>query len=370
MLRKFSFWIFAFGLFTSFVAEVSAQAPAPAPTPTPAPAPAKIAGTITAKLVTGTVTVQDNVTKTPRPLQEKDQVQVGDTVITGKSRNSGVVLVFSNGATVTLKADSELNIQEFLQEAWNTSLNVAEMTAEPSASTTNLQLARGELIGSVAKLNKEKGSSFNVQTPVGAAGIRGTTFRVVFRPDPANPGHYTFTVSKPEGNVNVTMQGATGTVSAPVSVADNREVVVSVQGTVNATTGQITVTAPPQIITQSIPPATAAIITTAAVQAVQASKEVVIPPAPPQPTTPTTPTTPDTTPTTPTTPDTTPTAPTTTNTTPTTPTTTGTTPATQTVVPTIPPTTPTTPTPPSSTPTPPAPPPVQAPPRTTSGAGA
>jgi hypothetical protein len=360
MLRKFSFWIFAFGLFTSFVAEVSAQAPAPAP----APAPAKIAGIITAKLVTGTVTVQDNVTKTPRPLQEKDQVQVGDTVITGKSRNSGVVLVFSNGATVTLKADSELNIAEFLQEAWDTSLNVAEMTAEPSASTTNLHLARGELIGTVAKLNKEKGSSFNVQTPVGAAGIRGTTFRVVFRPDPANPGHYTFTVSKPEGNVNVTMQGATGTVSAPVSVADNREVVVSVQGTVNATTGQITVTAPPQIITQSIPPATAAIITTAAVQAVQASKDVVIPPAPPQPTTPQ-----STTPTTPTTPDTTPTT-TTTTTTNTTPTTTDTTPATQTVAPTIPPTTPTTPTTPTlPTPTPPAPPPVQAPPRTTSGAG-
>jgi hypothetical protein len=330
MLRKFSFWIFAFGLLTSFVAEVSAQAPAPAP----APAPAKIAGIITAKLVTGAVTVQDNVTKTPRPLQEKDQVQVGDTVITGKSRNSGVVLVFSNGATVTLKADSELNIQEFLQEEWNTSLNVAEMTAEPSASTTNLHLARGELIGTVAKLNKEKGSSFNVQTPVGAAGIRGTTFRVVFRPDPANPGHYTFSVSKPEGNVDVTLQGGTGTISAPVSVADNREIVVDVQGTVNAITGQITVTAPPQIVTQTIPPATAAIITTAAVQAVQASQDVVIPIPPP--TTPTTPT--PTTPTPPTTPDTTP-----------------------------PPPPPTTPTPPP--PTPPAPSEVQAPPRTTSGAG-
>jgi hypothetical protein len=330
MLRKFSFWIFAFGLLTSFVAEMSAQAPAPAPTPTPA----KIAGIITAKLVTGTVTVQDNVTKTPRPLQEKDQVQVGDTVITGKSRNSGVVLVFSNGATVTLKADSELNIQEFLQEEWNTSLNVAEMTAEPSASTTNLHLARGELIGTVAKLNKEKGSSFNVQTPVGAAGIRGTTFRVVFRPDPANPGHYTFSVSKPEGNVDVTLQGGTGTISAPVSVADNREIVVDVQGTVNATTGQITVTAPPQIVTQAIPPATAAIISTAAVQAVQASQDVVIPTPPPTPPTPTTPTTP--------------TPPTTTDTTPTTP-------------------TPTTPTPPP--PAPPAPSEVQAPPRTTSGAG-
>jgi hypothetical protein len=342
MLRKFAFWIFAFGLLTSFVADVAAQTPAPAPAPTPAPAPAKIAGIITAKLVKGTVTVQDNVTKTSRPLQENDQIQAGDTVITGKSRDSGVVLVFSNGATVNLKADSELNIEEFLQDTWDTSLNVAEMTAEPSASTTKLHLARGELIGKVAKLNKEKGSSFNVQTPVGAAGIRGTTFRIVFRPDPANPGHYTFTVSKPEGSVNVTMQNATGTVSMPVSVADNREIVVDVQGTVNATTGQITVTAPPQIAMQSIPPATAAIITTAAVQAVQAAQEVVIPPAPPQTTTTTT------------------TTPTTTDNTSTT---TDTTPTTQTVAPTT-----TTPTNNSTTPS--APPEVQAPPRTTSGAGA
>jgi len=333
MPRKFAFWIFAFGLLTSFVAEVVAETPAPAPTPTPAAAPAKIAGIITAKLVKGTVTVQDNVTKTPRPLQENDQVKAGEIVITGKSRDSGVVLVFSNGATVTLKDDSELNIEEFLQDTWDTSLNVSEMTAEPSASTTKLHLARGELIGKVAKLNKEKGSSFNVQTPVGAAGIRGTTFRVVFRPDPANPGHYTFTISKPEGEVNVTMQNATGTASAPVSVGDNREIVVDVQGTVNPTTGQITVTAPPQVVTQSIPAVTAAAISTAAVQAVQAAQEVVIPPAPP-PTTPTAPTTP-TTPTTPT--DNTPTTPT-------------------------PPTTPT-------TPTTPAPQEVQTPPRTTSGAG-
>jgi FecR protein len=337
MLRKFSFWIFAVGLFTSFVAEASAQAPAPAAA---APAPVRgVEGAIYAKRVRGTVTAQDNATKATRPLKEGDEIKQGVTVITGKSRDSSVVLVFSNGAKVNLAADSILNIEEYLTESSTEQIDVATLVAEPNSSSTKLHLAQGELVGNVVKLNRDRGSQFIVQTPVGAAGIRGTTFRVTFRPDPANPGHYTFSVSKPEGNVNVTMQGATGTVSAPVSVADNREVVVSVQGTVNATTGQITVTAPPQIITQSIPPTTAAIITTAAVQAVEAAQAVVVPPTP----TTTTPTTTTPAPTTP--------APTDSTTT------------------TTPSTTTPTPTTPTTTPAPPAPPPVQAPPRTTSGAG-
>ena len=301
MLRKFAFWIFAFGLFTSFVADVSAQTPAPAPT---AGAPGRVEGVIYAKRVRGTVTAQDNATKATRQLNEGDEIKQGVTVITGKSRDSSVVLVFSNGAKVNLAADSILNIEEYLTESSDQQIDVATLVAEPNSSSTKLHLAQGELVGNVVKLNKDRGSQFIVQTPVGAAGIRGTTFRVVFRPDPANPGHYTFSVSKPEGNVDVTTQNATGAVSVPVAVGDNHEIVVDVQATVNPTTGQITVTAPPQIVTQSIPPVTAAAISTAAVQAVQAAQEVVTPPTPTQSTTPapTTPAPTDATPTTPTTP--------------------------------------------------------------------
>jgi len=215
--------------------------------------------------VRGTVTAQDNASKATRPLSEGDKITQGVTVITGKSRDSSVVLVFSNGAKVNLAADSILNIEEYLTESSKEQIDVATLVAEPNSSSTKLHLAQGELVGNVVKLNKDRGSQFIVQTPVGAAGIRGTTFRVVFRPDPANPGHYTFSVSKPEGNVDVTTQNATGAVSVPVAVGDNHEIVVDVQATVNPTTGQITVTAPPQFITQSIPPATTAIISTAAV---------------------------------------------------------------------------------------------------------
>jgi hypothetical protein len=247
--------------------------------------------------VRGTVTAQDNASKATRPLSEGDKITQGVTVITGKSRDSSVVLVFSNGAKVNLAADSILNIEEYLTESSKEQIDVATLVAEPNSSSTKLHLAQGELVGNVVKLNRDRGSQFIVQTPVGAAGIRGTTFRVTFRPDPVNPGHYTFTVSKPEGGVDVTTQTSTGTISAPVPVADNREVVVDVQGTVNPTTGQITVTAPPQVVTQSIPPATAAVISAAAVQAIEAAQGVVIPPA--QPTTPTNPEPPTQTPITP-----------------------------------------------------------------------
>jgi len=324
MPRKFAFWLFTFGLLSSFVAEVSAQTPAPLPGAA-APAPVRsVEGVITVKRVRGTVTAQDNATKATRPLKDDDTIAQGMTVITGKSRDSSVVLVFSNGAKVNLAADSILNIEEYLTESSAEQIDVANLVAEPNSSSTKLHLAQGELVGNVVKLNKDRGSQFIVQTPVGAAGIRGTTFRVTFRPDPANPGHYTFSVSKPEGGVEMTMLNASGTVSAPVQVADNREVVVQVEGTINATTGQITVTAPPQIVNQTIPPATAAVIATAAVQAVEAAQAVVVPPTP-----------------------------------------TGSTPPT----PTPPaPTEPAPPTPPTP-PTPPAPQPVEAPPRTTPGAG-
>jgi hypothetical protein len=297
MTRKFSAWIFAFGLLASFVADGSAQTPPSAPGAATAAPVRNVEGAITVKRVRGTVTAQDNASKATRPLSEGDKITQGVTVITGKSRDSSVVLVFSNGAKVNLAADSILNIEEYLTESSKEQIDVASLVAEPNSSSTKLHLAQGELVGNVVKLNRDRGSQFIVQTPVGAAGIRGTTFRVTFRPDPVNPGHYTFTVSKPEGGVDVTTQTSTGTISAPVPVADNREVVVDVQGTVNPTTGQITVTAPPQVVTQSIPPATAAVISAAAVQAIEAAQGVVIPPA--QPTTPTNPEPPTQTPITP-----------------------------------------------------------------------
>src|SRR5690606_6455820 len=118
-------------------------------------------------------------------------------------------------------------------------LRPAEMTEEPSVSRTKLNLTRGELVGNVKTLRKEQGSSFTVQTPAGAAGIRGTTFRIVFRPD--GTGRAFFTLTTLEGEVGFST--VTGTVDAPQAlVANSQEVVVEVD--VDDTTGEVTIVTP------------------------------------------------------------------------------------------------------------------------------
>jgi hypothetical protein len=116
----------------------------------------------------------------PRVLNSRDELTEGQIVTTGKGAR--VLLVFSNGATVNLAAQSSLAIDEFLQDPFAHPVKASELAAEPTTSTTKLNLLRGELMSNVKKLNREKGSSFTIQTPVGAAGIRGTTFQLVYRP--------------------------------------------------------------------------------------------------------------------------------------------------------------------------------------------
>ena len=113
--------------------------------------------------------------------------------------DASVVLAFSNGASTQLGSDTELVIDEYLQDPFAETVKVAALTDEPSVSRTKLSLNRGELVGNVKKLKYERGSSFSVQTPVGAAGIRGTTFRIVFRPQ--GTGQAFFTLSTASGIV-------------------------------------------------------------------------------------------------------------------------------------------------------------------------
>lgn len=223
--------------------------------------------------VNGQVSLTSKETQAVTAAVNHAVITAGTIVTTGQ--DGSVILVFSNGSTINLREDSVLDIETFLQDPFEAAdLKVADMTAEPSASTTKLNLTRGELVGNVKKLNKDKGSSFTVQTPVGAAGIRGTTFRIVFRPDPVNPNRMLFTLSTLEGLIDVQMEGAGG----PVQVGDGREVVVEVSVSIDPITGAITVTAPPQIVTQDIPPQTQQAIATAVQAVLEAVQNVVVPP--------------------------------------------------------------------------------------------
>jgi hypothetical protein len=244
MNKKYLTWLWLLGFAAFLCMDASAQT-------------AQAPGQIRVAKVTGMATaVKDGNTIT---LQNGTELTQGYVVNTGK--NSSVVLVFSNGATLNLAADTSLAIDEFTQDPFAEELSVSKLTSEPSTSKTKLNLSRGELVGNVKKLNYDAGSSFSIQTPVGAAGIRGTTFRIIFRPD--GTGKAFFSLTTVEGNVVL----AAGTVNLPneTSVPDNKEVEVIIDVNVDAETGVVTVavgSAPPVVVADARPTSVAEVATT------------------------------------------------------------------------------------------------------------
>ena len=160
--------------------------------------------------------IQANGTSTP--LKNGDSLTETDAVLTGKG--ASVVLVFANGASVKVGADSRLAIDEFKMDPLDEEIKPSELKAEKSVSQTKLNLAYGEMVGSVKKLNTA--SSYSIKTPVGAAGIRGTVFRIVFRP--SADGKAFFTISTAEGRV--VMEGVT-TGEVPVEAGKEVELQVN-----------------------------------------------------------------------------------------------------------------------------------------------
>lgn len=223
MHSKLLSWLCLLGLFAVFTFQASAQQQQ------------QPAGHIKAAKVTGEVTATVKATNVTAAVANNQELTQGSIVRTAKG--ASVVLVFSNGATVNLGTESELDIEQFTQDPFGADMSASTITDEPTTSKTSLRLNKGELVGKVAHLKTTQGSSFNIVTPVGAAGIRGTTFRIVYRPD--GTGKAFFSLTTLEGNVEL----ATGTATTPVAVTDNKEVVLAdVTVTVNDQTGQVTVT--------------------------------------------------------------------------------------------------------------------------------
>jgi len=118
--------------------------------------------------------------------------------------------------------------------------NVAALTNEPTVSRTNLRLEFGEVVGNVKTLNRAAGSTFSVSTPAGAAGIRGTTFRIVYRPT-GDGQAFNYTLSTSEGVVLFEGTTPDGTAAA-VNVPRRQEIVLV--ATINPATNSIVVSMP------------------------------------------------------------------------------------------------------------------------------
>jgi hypothetical protein len=209
---------FLFSAFAAFAIAVSASAQTQA-------------GAIKAMRVQGDV-IKMASNGTTAKVTEGQAIVETDTIIT-RAKGS-VVLVFANGSSVRLAENSRLAIDEFKMDPLAQNIAVRQLVNEPTVSKTRLNLAYGDMVGNVKKLNSA--SSYDVKTPVGAAGVRGTTFRLVVRFDTA--GQASFTLSTADGHVvfesAIQTTGGTGTIDVPAGTE------VSATAQINVNTGVVT----------------------------------------------------------------------------------------------------------------------------------
>ena len=109
------------------------------------------------------------------------KVMEGDILPTGTQIKVGAeseaILLFSNGTITTIGANTQVSVRKFLQEGFaNSEKKVSALNEEVSSSILLLDLQVGDLVVDVRKLKKK--SNFEITSPLGVAGIRGTSFRL------------------------------------------------------------------------------------------------------------------------------------------------------------------------------------------------
>ena len=134
-------------------------------------------GTVVVAKVTGAVSAV--VDGAASELKDGEIVSQSAKVNTGP--DASVILLFSNGTSVKLGADTEIIVQEFWQAPVSAPNNARAAGAAPSESRTTLALNRGEIVGKVHDLLALQGSSFAVKTPVGVAESAGGIFLISIR---------------------------------------------------------------------------------------------------------------------------------------------------------------------------------------------
>jgi hypothetical protein len=145
----------------------------------------------------------------------------GQIIVTGPKAKAS--LAFENGIVMEVAPSTKFLIQEFQQAPWDVAPEkLAEMKSEPSKSKTTGYLEYGDIITGVKKL--KPGSSLEVSTPLGTAGIRGTDFKTsAVKNSDGTPK--AFTVGVASGEVGVRSAGGGDTV--PVAAGTSSTVAVT-----------------------------------------------------------------------------------------------------------------------------------------------
>ena len=139
-----------------------------------------------------------DVSSVGKKLEEKSIVETGD--------NGTASILFSNGTLITIKPGSRFYLRKFSQKAFKKDhkLKPSELEEEPSLSELLCHLDFGNLVVKAPKLNK--GSSMNISSPLGTAGIKGTMFQLVAVRNPVT-GDITGGVNLISGDISYTDVG-------------------------------------------------------------------------------------------------------------------------------------------------------------------
>lgn len=133
-------------------------------------------GTIKVFQVSGVVELVNEATGQRQQLRRGQEFGEGNLL---ESQAGGTAyLVLSNGSSFILQENTSIEVQTLQQSPYNRNLGTfTELEADPSPSDTTLYLNYGQIVGKVRELRAD--STFEIETAVGTAGIRGTGFEAV-----------------------------------------------------------------------------------------------------------------------------------------------------------------------------------------------
>ena len=114
-------------------------------------------------LAKGKVEAQHQASKEKRPLRRRSEIFDVDNIITGDK--SKAQFSMSDGGLITLKENTEILISNY------------KFNPEAGESSATLEIISGGL-RSIRGLIKKSGGDYQIKTPVGSIGIRGTHFAV------------------------------------------------------------------------------------------------------------------------------------------------------------------------------------------------
>ena len=132
-----------------------------------------------------------------KPLKVNDSLKPG-TVI--KTEGESTVDLFINNSVIRVTPDTTIGLEKLL----------ATDTGADKVTETQLYLKNGRILGNVKKL--AAASTYQIKTPNGVTGVRGTDFDISFVP-------------LPNGQFQLTVKSITGTLVS--SAANNQGVIVT-----------------------------------------------------------------------------------------------------------------------------------------------